>query len=81
MGANPTSPFTQTNLVPFGEYSKRGCQIGLKFPDGKININFDSNTSQAFLRQIADLLGADIVVVPGTWTFTPDPIEQDPDDA
>lgn len=73
---NATSPFTKTDLKPWGPYSKRGCQIGLRFPDGTININFDSNTSQEWLRRLADLLHAEIVTVKGTWTFVPDEREE-----
>lgn len=73
---NPHSPFTQTNLQPLGIYSKRGAHQAIKFADGTINVNFNDATAFHVLKAIASALNAEVIVVKGTWTFTPDAIEK-----
>jgi hypothetical protein len=70
---HPSSPFARTDLVPIDEdYSKKGLITGLYLPDGRILLNFESTSSVALINEIARTLGAKVVTVQGTWTFTPD---------
>lgn len=68
----PSSPFSKTNFQELGEFSKPGSHIGLLLPDGKIIVNFSDSTHQSVLTQIANALGAELISIPGTWTFVPD---------
>lgn len=79
MGNPPiTSPFSQTDLQPIAEsHTKRSSHMGIKLPDGRVLINFNDATSYAMIKAIARTLRADIVTVKGTWTFTPDRIEDE----
>lgn len=67
-----TSPFSQTDMQPLGEYEQRGSHLGLRFPDGAITVNFTTKTSYAMMSQLAKFAGAEIIVIKGTWKFTPD---------
>jgi hypothetical protein len=66
------SPYSQTEIKALGTHEKRGVHTGFKFPDGKILINFSDQTSHSVLAQIARQLGAELISISGTWTFTPD---------
>ena len=68
----PNSPFSKTNIQPFGEFSRQGSHVGFLLPDGRILVNFSDNTHQSVLSQIAQTIGAELIVVSGTWTFKPD---------
>ena len=72
-----TSPFQKTELLPIEEsYSKKASLFGLRKPDGSIIINYDHNTRYGRLKEIADMIGCEVVTVKGTWTFTPDRIDE-----
>lgn len=72
----PSSPFSQTEFIPFNEpVSKRAKHSAIKTADGQILINFNDGTSYAMLKMIAKTVGAELIQVSGTWTFTPDPID------
>lgn len=68
----PTSPYSKTNLQRLGTFQKKGTHVGLLLPDGQILVNFDSGTSHSVLTQVADAIGAELISIPGTWTFEPD---------
>lgn len=76
-----TSPFSRTDFHVFGPHSKRGSHMGIRTKDGQILINFNDGTSHAMLKSIASAIKAEMIVIKGTWTFTPDVIEDDPDDS
>lgn len=67
------SPFTKTELHDATEpYVKKASRMALAFPDGKILINFEDGTTYSVLTTLAKVLGAKVVTIQGTWTFTPD---------
>jgi hypothetical protein len=68
----PSSPFSKTELQTLGTFSKKGSHIGLLLPDGRILINFADSTHQSVLTEVAEALGAELISIPGTWTFEPD---------
>lgn len=79
-GTPATSPFAKTEFVDINEsYSKEGLITGMQLPDGRILLNFDHNTKTSVVAEIAKLIGAKVVVVKGTWTFTP-AVEEDDDE-
>lgn len=73
MGQTPaTSPFATSKLLPIeDEYKKEGKLMGLRLPTGEILINYEHGTKNSVIAEIAKVLKAEVVVVSGTWTFTP----------
>lgn len=70
--AKDSSPFHQTEFHNIGDvYTAEGTLFGLRKPDGSIIVNYDQSTSYGTLKKIAGILGCEIVVVHGTWTFLP----------
>lgn len=66
------SPFQTYQLIPIGNYSKPGSRRALKLPNGDLMFNFDDEISGQMLGLIRSQLNAEIIVVHGLWTFTPD---------
>lgn len=78
MAINPSSPFSKTNFQDISvTFSRRDKVFGLRLPTGKIVLNFERNTSQRMLTEMARVLHAELVIVKGTWTFVPDQEEDD----
>lgn len=72
----PDSPFSKTEMQELGEYSKPGSHVGFLLPDGRILVNFADSTHHSVLAQIARAVGAELISISGTWTFTPDPVQE-----
>jgi hypothetical protein len=72
----PESPFSKTEIHELGDFSKHGTHVGFRLPDGRVLVNFDGATSHSVLVQIARAIGAELIVISGTWTFTPDPVQE-----
>lgn len=73
MQINSSSPFSGTNLIPVEqEYSYQAKLMALKLPNGNLIINYNHSTKKSVLQEMARIMGAEFVLVPGTWTFTPD---------
>ena len=73
-----TSPFEKTQLLPIEEgFSKKGVLMGLLLPNGKILLNYEHGTKNSTMAEIARVLNATQIVVQGTWTFTPDLLDEE----
>lgn len=72
----PDSPFSKTEIQELGEFARHGSHTGFRLPDGRILVNFNDATQHSVLSQIARSIGAELVVISGTWKFTPDPIQE-----
>jgi hypothetical protein len=73
MQLNSSSPFSQPDLIPITqEYSRKAKLMAIKLPDGNIIIDYNHSTKKSVLQDMARVMGAEFVLVSGTWTFTPD---------
>lgn len=63
-----------------GPHSYESAITGLRLPSGEIIVNFKQETNYGLLKEVAGILGAEIVTVKGTWTFTPTLQEEDEKD-
>lgn len=68
----PNSPFSQAAIHQLGEFKKPGVHTGFRMANGQILVNFSDTTKHSVLAEIARQLGAELISVSGTWTFTPD---------
>ena len=74
----PESPFSKTDLQPIEDvYEKRGSLMGLRLPNGKVLLNYEHGTKNSLLADIAKQIGAETIVVKGTWKFIPDRLENE----
>ena len=67
-------------MVPFGpddKYQKQGLITGLRLPSGQVLLNFEQSTRYGVIKELADVLKAEVITVKGTWTFVPDKEEDD----
>lgn len=71
-----SSPFTKTEFQDIEtSVSKKAKHFAFKTKDGKILVNFNDATSYAYLKQLATISNCELILVSGTWTFTPDRID------
>ena len=76
----PTYAFADLTPVTLDEVSYKGHATGLRFPDGSIMAFPKSGTHFAASRTLARTLGAELIVIHGTWTFSAEIEVNDDDD-
>lgn len=66
----PTYAFSNLTPVTLDSVSYKGHATGLRFPDGTIMAFPEPSRHFAASRTLARTLGAELIVIHGTWTFT-----------
>lgn len=60
------SAYTEPGIV------EEGWLTGIRLPDGSFQLNTVRHTSSATMALYRDMLKGEIIMVKGTWKFTPD---------
>ena len=75
----PTYAFQNLTPVSLDAVSYKGRATGLRFPDGTIMAFPEPSKHFAASRTLARTLGAELIIIHGTWTFTAEVVAEEND--